>query len=125
PDIKPPSSDELVGGLEVEVLKEARIGLSYTRRWLNHWVEDMSRDNAQSFFVGNPGFGIAADFPKVERRYDAVTAFFHKSFSSSWLAQLSYTWSKLRGNHSGFFAPETGDLLPGHEANFDIMNLTV
>ena len=104
---------------------DARVGLTYSRRWVNHWVEDMSRDNAQSFFLGNPGYGIASDFPKVERRYDAGTLFFTKAFSRNWLAQVSYTLSYLRGNHSGFFAPETGDLLPGHEANFDIKNLTV
>ena len=125
PDIKPPSADEIVTGVEYELFPDNRVGLTYSRRWVNQWVEDMSRDNAQSFFLGNPGYGIASDFPKVDRRYDAGTLFFTKAFSRNWLAQLSYTLSYLRGNHSGFFAPETGDLLPGHEANFDIKNLTV
>jgi hypothetical protein len=125
PDIKPPSADEIVAGVEYELFTDARVGLTYSKRWVNHWVEDMSRDNAQSFFLGNPGYGIASDFPKVDRRYDAGTLFFTKAFSRNWLAQFSYTLAHLRGNHSGFFAPETGDLLPGHEANFDLKNLTV
>ena len=48
---------------------DARVGASYTRRWMNEWIEDMSRDNLQTFILGNPGYGIAQDFPKAERTY--------------------------------------------------------
>src|SRR5207244_480549 len=39
PSIKPTSSDEIVLGGEYELIKDARAGVSYTRRWLNHWIE--------------------------------------------------------------------------------------
>ena len=41
----------------------------------------MSRDNGQTYFLGNPGYGIAKDFPKAERKYDAVTLYFTKAFA--------------------------------------------
>ena len=73
PDLKPPSSDEIVLGVEYEVIK-SRLGLTYTRRRLNDVIEDMSRDEATTYFIGNPGKGIAKDFPKARRDYDAFTA---------------------------------------------------
>jgi outer membrane receptor protein involved in Fe transport len=119
PDIKPPSTDEIVVGGEYEVLEDLRAGVSYTKRWLNYAVEDMSADFAATYFLGNPGYGIGEAFPKAKRDYDAVTVYLSKAFADTWLAQASYTWSKLRGNYPGLFRPESGDLLPGHSTEFD------
>src|SRR5262249_54893546 len=55
PDIKPTATDEVVFGAEYEVMNDGRLGVSYTRRWLNYAIEDMSRDEAQTYFFGNPG----------------------------------------------------------------------
>jgi hypothetical protein len=121
PDLKPPSDDELVLGGEYELLPNARLGATYTKRWSNYVVEDMSRDPfAGSFFLGNPGYGIASDFPKAKRSYDAITLFFLKSFADNWLAQVSYTLASLRGNIAGAFRPESKDLLPSHLPDFDL-----
>jgi outer membrane receptor protein involved in Fe transport len=125
PSIKPTSSDEIVMGGEYELIKDARAGVSYTRRWLNHWIEDMSRDNLQTFFLGNPGYGIASDFPKAERNYDAVTLYFMKSFSDDWLTSASYTISSLRGNIGGLFKTSNGELDPNHNADFDLKAFTI
>ncbi len=119
PEIKAPSSDELVGGGELEVFPDARIGLSYTKRWVNRWIEDLSRDNMNTFFVANPGFGSASDFPKAKRDYDAFTLYATKLFGNNWLAQASYTLAWLRGNMTGFFRPESGDLLPNFSSDWD------
>jgi hypothetical protein len=123
PNIKPQSSDELVFGGEYEIFKDGRAGVSYTRRWMNNVIEDMSRDEAQTYFVGNPGSGIASDFPKAERNYDGVTAYFTKTFADLWLAQLSYTVSYLRGNYAGLFRPETQQLDPNINSDFDLRSL--
>ena len=85
PDIKPQSTWELVFGGEYEVIKDGRLGASYTKRWMNKVIEDMSRDEATSYFLGNPGYGIASDFPKPQRDYDAVTIYFSKTFGDEWL----------------------------------------
>ena len=123
PDVSPQSSDEFVVGGEYEIFSDARLGLTYTHRYLNRAIEDMSRDEANTYFLGNPGYGIAADFPKAVRDYDAVTAFFQKNFSNNWLANVSYTASSLRGNYAGLFRPETGQLDPNINSDFDLKSL--
>jgi len=125
PDIKPFSSDEVVLGGEYQVMKNGRVGVSYTRRWVNNAIEDMSRDEGNTFFIGNPGSGIARDFPKAERNYDALTVHFQKVFSEQWLAQASYTLSYLRGNFAGLYRPEDGQFAPNSTTDFDLRSLTV
>jgi hypothetical protein len=88
-------------------------------------IEDMSRDEATTYFIGNPGSGIAKDFPKAQRDYDGVSIFFTKNFSDKWLAQVSYTLSFLRGNIAGLYRPETGQLDPNINSDFDLKSLTV
>jgi hypothetical protein len=123
PKIKPQSSDELVFGGEYEVFSNSRLGLSYTRRWFNHVIEDMSRDEANTYFVGNPGYGIAKDFPKARRNYDALVIYMHKRFADHWLMSASYTVSWLRGNIAGLFRPENGQLDPNINSDFDLVSL--
>jgi hypothetical protein len=123
PDIRAPSSDEFVIGGEYEIFTNGRVGVQYTKRYQNAVIEDMSRDEAQTYFIGNPGSGIASDFPKAERNYDAVTFHFQKTFADTWLAQASYTVSRLRGNWSGLFRPENGQLDPNINSDFDLRSL--
>src|SRR5262249_8401145 len=106
PDLKSPANDEIVAGAEYEVLPNARVALTYTYRNLVRTVEDMSPDDGATFFIGNPGEGIADSFPRATRTYHAVTVLFAKSFSDHWLAQASYTWAHLRGNFAGLFDPQ-------------------
>lgn len=123
PDLVAESSDELVVGGEYEILPGARLGVTYTRRWQNRIIEDMSRDDAASFFVGNPGYGQAKDFPAAKRDYDAVTVYLDHAFRRGFLAQASYTVSALRGNWAGLFRSETGQLDPNMSSDFDLVTL--
>jgi hypothetical protein len=123
PTIKPQSMDEFVVGGEYELLL-GRIGLSYTRRKLNDVIEDMSRDDGSTFFIGNPGKGYSTDFPEAIRKYDGVSLYYQKNFSEGWLAQASYTWSRLAGNYSGLFRADTGQLSPNLTRDFDLLSLT-
>lgn len=140
PNIQPAASDEITLGAEAEIFRDARVGISYTKRWIGcPWVgaedigegalctraiEDMSRDEANTYFIGNPGFGIAQDFPIAQRDYDAVTLLFHKQWGDGWLAQGSYTLASLRGNYAGLFRPETEQLDPNINSDFDLISLT-
>jgi len=121
PNIKSPSTDEVVAGGEYEVIPNARLGASYTYRNLVRTVEDMSTTGGNTYFLGNPGEGIGSTFPKATRTYHAVTVAFNKNFSDLWLAQVSYTWSRLTGNYDGLFAPNYGpnQLDPNITAIFD------
>ena len=67
PDLKSPANDEVVAGAEYEVLPNARAGVTYTYRNLVRTVEDMSNNDGQTYFIGNPGEGIADAFPKAKR----------------------------------------------------------
>jgi outer membrane receptor protein involved in Fe transport len=123
PDLHPQSSDEISVGGEYQIIEDATLGVRYTKRYMNYVVEDMSRDEANTYFIGNPGYGIAKDFPKARRDYDAVTFYFTKAFAHQWLAQASYTLSYLRGNWAGLFRPETGQLDPNINSDFDLRSL--
>jgi hypothetical protein len=112
----------LVGG-EYELFADARLGVSYTHRQMHRVIEDMSRDEANTYFIGNPGYGIASDFPKAVRNYDALTVHLDKAYANTWLLTASYTLSRLYGNYSGLFIPETGQLDPGITAAFDLKSL--
>lgn len=125
PSLKPQSSSEISAGGEYEIVPNGRLTLTYIHRWMNHVIEDMSRDEGGTYFLGNPGYGIASDFPKAERTYDAGILSFTKTFSENWLAQASYTLSYLRGNWEGFFRSQTAQLDPGTNSDFDLASLTV
>lgn len=125
PDLQPQSSSELSAGVDFEVMPHGRIGVTYIRRWMNRVIEDMSRDEGRTYFLGNPGHGIASDFPEAERNYDAGIVSFTKAFSDSWLAQASYTLSYLRGNWEGLYRDTTAQLDPGANTDFDAYSLTV
>lgn len=121
--LKPQSSDEIVAGGEYEIITDTRLGVQYTHRWLNRVIEDMSRDEAATYFIGNPGYGIAKDFPKAKRVYDAATLFIEKRFAKHWMITGSYTLSWLRGNIAGLFRPETNQLDPNTNSDFDLISL--
>jgi len=123
PDLKAQSQDELIAGGELEVFEGARVSLSYERRWIVRAIEDMSRDEGTTFFIGNPGEGIASDFPQARRQYDAIILEFHKDFRGKWLVSASYVASWLRGNFSGLFRPETLQLNPFITSDFDLVSL--
>lgn len=123
PGLQPQSSSEVVVGGEYEVVPDGRAGLLYTKRWMDSVIEDMSNDEGSSYFIGNPGYGLAKAFPPAKRDYDAVTASFTKAFADGWMGQVSYTWSYLRGNYAGLFRPETGQLDPNINSDFDLVSL--
>ena len=126
PHLESPASDEIVAGAEYEVLPSARAGVTYTYRNLVRTVEDMSNNDGQTFFIGNPGEGIADAFPRATRQYHAITVLFTKSFSNRWLAQASYTWAQLRGNYEGLFQTQgflAPQLDPNINATFDLKTL--
>lgn len=125
PDVDAGSSSEFSAGGEYELIPNGRLNLTYIRRWTNNTIEDMSRDEGSTFFIGNPGNGIASDFPEVQRKYDAGILSFTKTFSDLWLAQASYTLSYLRGNWDGLFRPQTDQLDPGTNSDFDLRSLTI
>jgi hypothetical protein len=123
PDIKPGSADELLAGADYEIIPNWRAAVAYRKKWMNYIIEDMSRDEAASYFLGNPGYGIAEDFPKAKRDYDSLSFIVDKAMSDHWMVNASYTAAWLRGNYSGFIRPEIDQLLPNITSDFDLKSL--
>lgn len=123
PNLQAQAKDEFTAGGEYEIIPDLRVGATYTKSWMLNVIEDMSNDEAATYFIGNPGSGLAKDFPRATRDYDAVTILATKAFSDGWMGQFSYTWSYLRGNWAGFFRPETDQIDPGTNADFDLKSL--
>jgi hypothetical protein len=128
PNVRPITQDEVVAGGEYEILKDARLGVSWQHRWLVRWLDDSSNDVTNQFFLSNPGYGWASGFPKGARNYDAVTLYLMKTFADDWLASANYTVSYLRGNVAGSFLSESGtasEFDPNHNASFDTKSFAI
>ena len=78
PDLSPQSTSEISGGVEYEIIKYGRVGLNYVRRWVNDAVDDMSNDEAATYFIGSPGKGIGSGFPEARRDYDTGTVYLRR-----------------------------------------------
>ena len=148
PDVQGVYVDQFGGQLEYEILQDLSLGFEYNGRRQGQAIEDMSSDDGNNYYIGNPGYSkpftigdvtydsktvttfdfatgreVKVPFPKPERSYDGFTVFARKSFSKGWLAQAAYTYSKLRGNLPGVFRPETGQLDPGVTSQYDLASL--
>ena len=55
PDLKAQFLDEIVTGIEYELLPDFKVGASYVRRELGRVIEDISTDGASTYVVANPG----------------------------------------------------------------------
>ncbi len=101
PELTPTSHHELVVGVEREVLNYLRLSASYLRRRLDSGVTVMASDGRDTVLVVNPGTGLAAALPEARRSYDALVLSANHTFAEGWMGHLSYTASRLRGNHRG------------------------
>lgn len=149
PDISQAYVDQFGGQIEYEVLSDLSVGLEYAGRRQGDIIEDMSPNDGEGYYIGNPTKGgefVGSDgvtynpsaptatdtatgrimvipFPKPERSYDGVTLSVRKNFSRGWQASASYTYSVLRGNYAGPYRPEDGQLDPGITSQYDIPSI--
>jgi outer membrane receptor protein involved in Fe transport len=124
PQIRPPSEDEVVAGIQYEFLPNTRASVTYTHRNIVHWVEDIGV-NGSDFFIGNPGYGIGSTYPPARRVYNSFVLALDKVYANGWLAQVSYTYQNLTGNLEGLIRTETQTLFPNANSDFDVHRLAV
>ncbi|MGO8971711.1 MAG: hypothetical protein ACLQDQ_19305, partial [Myxococcaceae bacterium] len=120
PNIGPQKTDEVSVGAEYEIFPNARLGVNYTHRGLSRLIEDYSNNAAASYVLGNPGQGIANNFPTPARIYNGYTVSLTKTFADHWQAQFSYTYLTLNGNVGGLFTATQGQLDPNINATYDL-----
>ncbi|MEZ4365901.1 MAG: TonB-dependent receptor [Kofleriaceae bacterium] len=74
PDLKAQYLDEVLGGVEYEIMDDLKLGLSVQKRWMGRVIEDVSTDGAQTYIIANPGEWseeAEADFQaKIDRTDD-------------------------------------------------------
>jgi outer membrane receptor protein involved in Fe transport len=183
-NINPQYNYEWIAGIEHEIIPSYRVGLTYTKRVIGNIIEDMSVDDGNTYFLGNPGKGAKAlpnaagtgglpggvidqlmkdpqfnaskipsecrlragydqktlndktnlpsmlctgDFPTPVRDYDAWTVYFEKRKTEDqpWQFKVSYTLSWLKGNYSGLFENDNGQLDPNITSLFDLPSLLI
>jgi Carboxypeptidase regulatory-like domain/TonB-dependent Receptor Plug Domain len=134
PDLDPMRQQELVGGLEHELMPYVSFGARYVHKQVDRAVEDVGiavPGIGEVFYIANPGFGPAKfilgdecptcpGLPVAKRDYDAVELTLKKRFSRNWQAEVSYTLSRLNGNYPGLASSdEVARLSPNVTRLFD------
>jgi hypothetical protein len=68
PNIKAQYLDEIIFGVEYELLEDLKIGMSFQDRQLGRVIEDVSTDGANTYIIANPGDFNSADLGPLESR---------------------------------------------------------
>ena len=55
PDLRAQYLDEIVAGVEYQLARDTKLGLTYQHRRLGRVIEDLSTDGAQTYVISNPG----------------------------------------------------------------------
>ncbi|HSS02017.1 MAG TPA: TonB-dependent receptor, partial [Kofleriaceae bacterium] len=72
PGIQPQYLDEIVAGVEYEVIDDLKLGVSVQNRRLGRVIEDVSTDGANTYLIANPGEWSAAAEAKLEAQIAAT-----------------------------------------------------
>lgn len=128
--------NELVAGVEFDVLDNSNLSFRYVRRNMPQIVEDIGQlpiagyflvDVPVDYFITNVNrdttvvqcCGFTASFEDPVHTYDAFEVTLNKRFTGNWGAIASYRFSKLAGNFEGFFRSDNGQSDPAISSLFD------
>ena len=135
PNLEGQYVDELQGGVQAQAYRDVVFAVDYVHRQVGRVVEDMSVNDAVTYFISNPGepgklgyaavtpSGITVVEPRPRRVYDGITLSVRKIFSRNYFFNASYTYSSLRGNYPGLFRSENGQLDPNILSDYDLASL--
>jgi hypothetical protein len=115
PNLKPMRQQEIVGGIERELMPRVSLSARYVHKQIDRTIEDVGvivPGIGEVFYIANPGFGVATNIlgedcpscpplPEAKRKYDALELKVTKRFSNRWSGDASYTLSRLWGNYPG------------------------
>jgi outer membrane receptor protein involved in Fe transport len=62
--------DEIIGGVEYELLDDLKIGVAFQNRRMGRVIEDVSTDGANTYIIANPGEWSQAEERKLQERID-------------------------------------------------------
>jgi Carboxypeptidase regulatory-like domain/TonB-dependent Receptor Plug Domain len=132
PDLNPFRQSEITVGFERELKRSYVLSVRYTRKNVDHAIEDhaiLGLQESENYPIGNPGEGLdlkldqAAGYvksAKPQRLYNAVEVVLNKRLSSNYFFNLNYTYGRLYGNYSGLASSdENGRTSPSVNRFFD------
>jgi len=137
PDVKLSYLNELLVGVEYQLLPAMNVGVRYIRRRIPRVLEDVQPYPLVSCDLGieaacsvdylltNPGpstptlGNLGASFEDPIHHYDAIELTAEKRFGNRWGIQASYRWSRLWGTYEGFYRDDNGQSDPGITSLFD------
>ena len=139
--LDPQYVEEFIVGFEKQIATDFSLSIRGVWKRLGQALEDGSFDGGATFFLFNPGKHFVEGeinpdtgepreiyvdaFPEAKRDYKALEIMLLKKFSHNHMFTLSYTYSRLRGNHPGLgfeeyaFRDPEGQLNPNITALFD------
>jgi hypothetical protein len=137
PDAGSTYKNEVLAGIEFDVLGSANLGFRYMRRTMPQILEDIGQlpiagyflgtDQPVDYFITNVNAntevvqccGYTASFEDPSHTYDSFEVTLNKRFSGNWSAIASYRFSRLAGNFEGFFRSDNGQSDPAISSLFD------
>ena len=103
--IHPTYLDEFTAGVERQIGRNVGASIRVIHR---DWKDII--DDATSLSTGGSILSrIFVNLPGAKRNYNALEAVFNKRFSSGWGTQVSYTYSRSKGNQFGTIASDLGN----------------
>jgi hypothetical protein len=138
PDAGSTYKQEVVAGVEFEVLRNTNASFRFVRRTMPQILEDIGQlsilgyfvapDTPVDYFITNVnanttvvqccGFNNVS-FEDPAHTYSAFEATLNKRFSGNWGAITSYRYSRLEGNFEGFYRSDNGQSDPSISSLFD------
>ena len=140
PSAKMSYINEVVAGVEREILPNTMLGVRYIRRNIARVLEDVANVPVVAYDLGVPGVSsveyiltnpssstpifpaaqfLGAKFDDPSHVYNAVEFTMNRRFANNWSALASYRWSRLKGNFEGFYRDDNGQSDPGITSLYD------
>ena len=133
--------NEVVVGVEREILPQTTVGVRYIYRNIGRVLEDVANAPMVAYDLGVPGLverrvhphqpeqqhasaarrlhSSARRFDDPVHTYHAVEVTLNRRLSDNWSMLASYRWSRLRGNFEGFYRDDNGQSDPGITSLYD------
>ncbi|HKE84001.1 MAG TPA: carboxypeptidase regulatory-like domain-containing protein [Vicinamibacterales bacterium] len=129
--------DEVLAGIEFEVIRNTSLGFRYVHRKMPQMLEDIGQlsilgyfeapDTPVDYFITNVNAstpvvqccGYIVAFENPENIYNSFEVTLNRRFSNNWGAIASYRYSQLKGNFEGFFRSDNGQSDPSISSLFD------
>ncbi len=116
--------DELTLGYERQLGSELKVGARGVFRTLRRAIEDANVDEeADTWLLGNPGYGALDMYPAASREYLALELTAERTIGTGLMLVGSYVLSRTRGNYVGLFDADWWSVNPNTTGAFDFLDL--